>query len=590
MSINPFSYGKPIDNPARFIGRRREIEQVYSRLLSAFESTSIVGERRMGKTSLLKVLGHPDMQARFGLDPQKYTFIYQDFQFLESNTMPTRFWQRVLRSIRRAVKTHKDVADEIELTLKADTIDNYTLDDIFTLIDEEELYIVLLLDEFENVTRNENFDNDFFAGLRALAIHHNLALITSSRQELVDLTHSEAVRSSPFFNIFASINLRSFSETDAAELINQYLAGTEIKFPLSELNVVFTVAGHQPYFLQMVCHHLFTAHRQGLDDAARLQYLANKARDEAEPIFQDYWHNSSPAQQIMLTVMALREYEHKAGKDSLAGGTTEATFLDPSSREPERPRGEDTRARLARFYVRADQVIPDLEHRGLAIKNPETSAYQLFSTELAEWIVDEIIGDVDDLRGWRNWQKDETLVGALPISLQDMLADVVRPLNPTYRDTLSKWLLEPATSNVSLQLLENCMGRYAQKKVTAADSGQVTTKAAVEEPMPEPASGVPQGLFARVSQRLGSIEKGETDEPSLDNAIEELDKQRREQMVYSLKRQLVRYAGNLNKLREDAATYGSLSSAPLKLQNEIEEIENTIAELQDKLEALEKDS
>ena len=97
MSINPFSYGKPIDDPARFIGHRRELEQVYSRLLSAFESSSIVGERRMGKTSLLKVLGHPDIQTQFGLDLNKYTFIYQDFAFLESDTKPTRFWQRVLR-------------------------------------------------------------------------------------------------------------------------------------------------------------------------------------------------------------------------------------------------------------------------------------------------------------------------------------------------------------------------------------------------------------------------------------------------------------------------------------------------------------
>ena len=117
MSINPFSYGKPIDDPARFIGHRREIEQVYSRLLSAFESSSLVGERRMGKTSLLKVLGHPDMQANYGLDPDKYTFIYQDFQFIESGTVPTRFWQRVLRSVRRAVKSHEEVCDEIVQTL-----------------------------------------------------------------------------------------------------------------------------------------------------------------------------------------------------------------------------------------------------------------------------------------------------------------------------------------------------------------------------------------------------------------------------------------------------------------------------------------
>ena len=54
MLDNPFTYGNPISNPQRFIGRRREIEQAFSRLLNAEgESTSIVGKRRIGKTSLL---------------------------------------------------------------------------------------------------------------------------------------------------------------------------------------------------------------------------------------------------------------------------------------------------------------------------------------------------------------------------------------------------------------------------------------------------------------------------------------------------------------------------------------------------------
>ena len=98
----------------------------------------------------------------------------------------------------------------------------------------------------------------------------------------------------------------------------------------------------------------------------------------------------------------------------------------------------------------------------------------------------------------------------------------------------------------------------------------------------------PQGLFARVTQRLESKDVDAAVELNLDNAIQSLDKQQQEQIIYSLKRQLVRYTGNLNKLMEDAATYGSLSSAPLKLQNEIEEIEQTIADLQAKLNLLEQ--
>lgn len=584
MSINPFSYGKPIDTPERFIGHRREIEQVYSRLLSAFESSSIVGERRIGKTSLLKVLGHPELQAQYGLDPEKYTFIYQDFQFLETGTMPTRFWQRVLRSIKQGVKDYDDIIEEIEFALKAKTIDNYTLDDIFSLVDQEDLYIVLLLDEFENVTRNENFDNDFFAGLRALAIHHNLALVTSSREELVELTHSEQVRSSPFFNIFASINLRPFSETDATALIDNYLAGSEVRFLLSELNLIFGIAGYHPYFLQMTCHHLFTAHQQGLDDAARRRYLLEKARTEADSIFHDYWHNSPASQQILLTVLALREVDRRAGADTSAA--TYDTAFSAALPEISPQGGEDTVADLERYYVRADQVLPDLEQRGLVIKNPENTAYRLFSCELSEWIADEIIGDVDDLRGWRDWQKDESLAGVLPSDLQALLSRVAHRLNPAYRDTLGKWVLEPSTARASLKLLETCVGVYEQNKVSNRQNNVSSpSTVTIEEEKDEPVPKVPQGLFARVSQKPAS--KDQPDELDLENAIESLDKQQRESMIYSLKRQILRYSSNLNKLQEEAASYGSLSSAPLKLQNEIEEIENTIADLQGKLDAVE---
>ena len=97
------------------------------------------------------------------------------------------------------------------------------------------------------------------------------------------------------------------------------------------------------------------------------------------------------------------------------------------------------------------------------------------------------------------------------------------------------------------------------------------TEAETEEETVAVPEAAPQGLFARVSQRLESKEKGVEVDLSLDNAIQSLNKQQREEMVYSLKRQLVLNTRNLNKLQEDAATYGSLSSAPLKLQNEISE-------------------
>ena len=91
MTLNPFTYGNPISDPARFFGREREIEQVFSRLRNAeFESSSLVGERRIGKTSLLNYLAHPDVRRQHGLEPDKYIFVYVDLQMVDKDTTTAR--------------------------------------------------------------------------------------------------------------------------------------------------------------------------------------------------------------------------------------------------------------------------------------------------------------------------------------------------------------------------------------------------------------------------------------------------------------------------------------------------------------------
>jgi hypothetical protein len=46
--MNPFTFGIPIKDPARFHGREAEIRQITNRLLSsAHESTSTIGKPRI---------------------------------------------------------------------------------------------------------------------------------------------------------------------------------------------------------------------------------------------------------------------------------------------------------------------------------------------------------------------------------------------------------------------------------------------------------------------------------------------------------------------------------------------------------------
>ena len=126
--------------------------------------------------------------------------------------------------------------------------------------------MVFLLDEFERVTENPNFGPDFYYGLRSLMIQHRVALVTSSRLELIELCHSEAVKSSPFFNIFANINLRLFSLPTCELLVSRSLSGTSGRFSEQEMEQVLDLAGLHPYFLQAACCMLYEAHQMGLGE------------------------------------------------------------------------------------------------------------------------------------------------------------------------------------------------------------------------------------------------------------------------------------------------------------------------------------
>ena len=130
MSENPFTFGNPIRDPARFYGRQDELRQVAGRLLSSGrDSTAIVGERRLGKTSLLCHLSNPQVAAGLGLHPERFCLVYLDFQGLVDIT-PQRYWQRVLKKMSRSI-CHQDLLADIHTLLEMQSFDLFDLEDLF---------------------------------------------------------------------------------------------------------------------------------------------------------------------------------------------------------------------------------------------------------------------------------------------------------------------------------------------------------------------------------------------------------------------------------------------------------------------------
>lgn len=432
MQDNPFTYGNPIRDPSRFFGRVREAEQIFGRLRNPeFESSSVVGDRRIGKTSLLNYIADPGTRAAYGLGGDSCAFVYSDLQMVGRVMGPEQLWRQLLDSLREQCRDDVIVTALKEL-LKRERLDIYDLDGFFRKAGARGHCVVFLLDEFDQITTNPSFGPDFYFGFRSLAIHRKVALVTSSRLELVELCHSESVKSSPFFNIFANINLRMFTPAEFQELVSQSLGETNVRFNSRETGQLLDLAGLYPYFLQVACSQLFEAHRQGLDAAARESFLADRFQAEAAPHFVDLWGNSSDPHKIVLTAAAL--LERQAGQP------------------PGFAMGD-----LQRVYSRAEPSMAALERRGLVMRTG--AGYRLFSSALGSWIVGQIMAELDDRQSFPDWlAQNEAARSQVRGRRNKPLREVLPKIGPRYRQLILAWASDPQSVAAMAGLLQSVLG------------------------------------------------------------------------------------------------------------------------------------
>src|SRR5689334_16874925 len=78
---NPYLNRVAIKDPEQFFGRTREVSKIFSRIgASRPQSISVVGERRIGKSSLLQFINNPTIRQRYLDRADSYTFAFIDLQ------------------------------------------------------------------------------------------------------------------------------------------------------------------------------------------------------------------------------------------------------------------------------------------------------------------------------------------------------------------------------------------------------------------------------------------------------------------------------------------------------------------------------
>lgn len=258
---NPFCNRGVITDPEDFFGREAQIAEVITRLVT-MQSTSVVGERRIGKSSLLYHLCQTGVRR---LNDESYRFCYVDLQDAHYHTA-VGFFQTVLHKLdvgADAVKPENSLNGN--LVAFSDQID---------ALERSGQRLVFCLDEFENTFKHrEQFSEDFFDHMRAQLNTRKMAFVTASQRGLQTLS-LEGNLTSPFYNLFTVVELKEFTDDEAQDFLVVYdqrvgFADEELMFILSNLET-------HPLKLQILCDWVVRNRHRGLDEEALAEEISRE--------------------------------------------------------------------------------------------------------------------------------------------------------------------------------------------------------------------------------------------------------------------------------------------------------------------------
>lgn len=296
MIPNPYvHFGRPIREFRHFYGRKRELARVTNDIRNG-NCVSVVGIRRIGKTSLLFQLRDPDARSAYQLSDDTLC-VYIDCGPLY-NKSPGEVYAGMMRRVCRQLDNRQGVGLERPGT----TLSYYDFEDNVLDLHNAGLRLVLLLDEFEQLASNPHLDVDFFLGLRALHIEHELTYVTASLHPIMELTFShQDVVSSPFPNVFDSVRVGLFPESEARDLIR--VAGV---FSSEAEDFLLDLTGGHPLALQHACRFSF-AHQQETGTALTAEdhfVIWNQVQEVMENHYRHYWKHLSHDQKRILVAPA----------------------------------------------------------------------------------------------------------------------------------------------------------------------------------------------------------------------------------------------------------------------------------------------
>jgi hypothetical protein len=275
-----------------FFGPFSTLRTTYS-IIAAYGCVSLIGSRHSGKTTLLRCLSLPAIQARF----QEYDFSHHLFVYIDVRNCLRKtcdgFVGFVCEKIIAAAQEH------FELSSSKAGEDRFM--DILQQVKQQGYHTVMLLDVFDEITRNKAFDPEFFMFLRAQASGGLVSYVTASIRPLDQISHQD-IQGSPFFNIFSPSHIKPLTPQEACDLVMFPSQQAGYPFTKEECAWVLNLAGRHPFFIMSACNALFTFREtfsQPTSEQDR-EALEDEIYNSLSPHFKYLWNDLSNKHQMSI--------------------------------------------------------------------------------------------------------------------------------------------------------------------------------------------------------------------------------------------------------------------------------------------------
>jgi len=251
---NPFHWRGTVTDSEAFIGRDLDFQAIFTRL-KTLSCVSVVGERRIGKSSLLyqAALRAPKLLGT------NCRAVYLDLLSAKHHTL-----DGLLRAI-----VHGVTGEEVTLMGWTAPEKLAAFEDAVRRVRSKGAMPVAFLDEFEAIANHkEEFGDSLLESWRSLGNDGQIAFVTASAQPLDRITQ-ESGFTSAFYNIFAQARLGEFSDRDARSFALHALRAGRLDPP--DETFLLRIGGRHPLKLQVAAWHLCEGKQAGQVDFGVLQ-------------------------------------------------------------------------------------------------------------------------------------------------------------------------------------------------------------------------------------------------------------------------------------------------------------------------------